>query len=79
MEHIEVARFTVNGREFTEDTLNIVIPQNYKSLFEGKHFRDMHHLSMALMFASCAAEARYYHKPHLLEQNEIDLKATLEM
>lgn len=72
-------RFYIGDKEYTNEELLFTIPYKYRNWFEGRHFRDGHHLSMARMFASCADEAERYHKTHLLVQNEIDLKATLEM
>ena len=69
--------FTVAGETRTDEDLLIMIPIHYREHFEGHAFRDMAHLSRALMFANCANEARYYRKPWLVEQNERELKHQL--
>jgi hypothetical protein len=69
--------FTVANKTYTDEDLLILIPIHYKDLFEGHAFRDMAHLSRAVMFANCANEARYYRRPWLVEQNEKELQHQL--
>ena len=65
--------FRVNGRKTTDEDLLVLIPVEYKPMFEGHNFPDMHTLSMALMHANCAAEARYYGRLFKVEEYENDL------
>lgn len=71
-------KFTVAGRETSNEDLMVLIPSEYKALFEGHNFKDMHDLSMALMHASCASEARDYNRPWKVQEYEGDLKRVLE-
>lgn len=74
-----VVNFKVNGKDTSDDALLINIPCAYKDLFEGHDFPDMHTLSMALMHANCATEAKYYKMPWKVEIYERDLLNTLEV
>ena len=56
MEHKEI-RFTIAGRETSDEELNICIPGDYAELFDGTPFPDMKTFSRALMFAGVAHEA----------------------
>lgn len=69
--------FKVAGNETSDERLLICIPRRYADLFEGAEFEDMHHLSMALMHAGCADEARYYNRPWKVQEYEGDLMRTL--
>ena len=71
--------FRINGTEWDEDSLMVVIPHLYKSWFHGKNFRDMKHFGTALMYASCAAEAGYYKKYFRMEQDELELRRQLSL
>ena len=70
-------RFYIGEMETSAERLNILIPRQYRKWFDGFRFEDMHHLSMALMHASCADEARYYNRDWKVEEYENDLKRTL--
>lgn len=70
-------RFTVAGRATSDENLLVSIPVRYADMFEGHSFNTMHDLSMALMHASCAAEAFYYNRPWKAEEYEGDLKRVL--
>ena len=70
-------KFTVAGKETSNDNLMVFIPSKYKPMFEGHNFKDMHDLSMALMHASCAAEARDYNRPWKVQEYEEDLRNVL--
>ena len=70
-------KFYVDGRETSDERMLITIPTRYKHLFEGHNFANLHDLSMALMHASCANEARYYNRPWKVEEYEADLKRVL--
>lgn len=72
-------RFTVSGRQTSNDELMVLIPRRYADLFDGHEFKDMHELSMALMHASCAEEARDYNRPWKVQEYEGDLKRTLNI
>ena len=71
--------FTVAGRETSDERLLISIPRQYHDLFEVHNFKDMHELSLALMHASCAAEAAYYGRMFKYVQYENDMLRTLGM
>lgn len=53
-------KFTVAGKETSDEKLLVSIPSEYHDLFDGYNFKDMEQLRLALMHAGCAAEARYY-------------------
>jgi hypothetical protein len=69
--------FKINGRLTSDEKMLVLIPCNYVSLFEGHDFKDVHELSMALMHANCAAEARYSKRPWKVEEYEGDLRRIL--
>ena len=69
--------FMVEGRSTSDEDMMVSIPRQYADEFEGRNFETMHDLSMALMHASCAAEATYYRRPWKVEEYENDLKAVL--
>ena len=70
--------FKVAGKVTSDDQLLIMIPRRYRDMFEGCEFLDMHELSMAVMHASCANEARYYNRPWKVEEYEHDLMRVLK-
>lgn len=65
--------FIVNNAKTNSEEMGIVVPKSYSSIFENHNFKDMHELSMALMFASCADEAKENNKPWILKENENSL------
>lgn len=72
-----IIKFTVAGRDTTNEDMLVSIPRQYADEFEGHNFETMHDLSMALMHASCAAEATYYRRPWKVEEYEDCLRAVL--
>lgn len=72
-------RFSIAGRETSDDELLVLIPSQYKDWFEGHNFKSMHDLSMALMHASCAAEVSYYRRGWKVEEYEQDLRHVLAL
>lgn len=76
MAHNREIKFTVAGRETSDEKLLVMIPSEYQDLFYGYNFKDMEQLRLALMHAGCAAEARYY-RSWRLDIYERDLQHTL--
>ena len=70
--------FKIGNRDWTDESLMVCIPYHYADLFEGAAFKDKDHFSRALMFASCAAEARYYDRPWIVERDERSLMECLK-
>lgn len=62
--------FWIAGERVTSDDLMITIPIHYRDLFDGHRFDNLSAFSKALMYASGAAEGRYYNRPHIVKQNE---------
>ena len=71
-------RFMIDGKWRDDDYYMVSIPHHYVDQFEDHAFPDLEIFRRALMFASCAAEARYYNRPHLIAQNEACLKECME-
>lgn len=69
--------FKINGKTYTDDDLLVCIPSHYKPLFEGHEFPNRELFSRALMFAGCAAEARYYNRMAACERDEAELDRVL--
>lgn len=67
-------RFTIDGKEWTDDQLLVAIPHRYADWFDGASFKSRTVFNRALMFASCAAEAVYYGRDWLVERDEAELK-----
>lgn len=72
-------RFTISGKEWSDDRLMVDIPKHYENLFEGHDFPNEEIFSRALMFASCANEAKHNNRPWIVEQDEISLRKFLEL
>ena len=70
-------KFKIAGKETSDDRMLVSIPRRYADLFENHNFETAHDLSMALMHASCAAEAVYYNRPWKVQEYENDLMRTL--
>lgn len=69
--------FTIDGRLTSDERMLVLIPRKYADMFDGHVFKTMHDFSMALMHASCAAEAEYYRRPWKVEEYENDLRNVL--
>ena len=72
-------KFTISGRETSDERMLVSIPHQYQDLFDNHNFKDVHELSMALMHASCAAEAARYGRVFKYVRYENDLLRTLGM
>ena len=70
-------RFYVGDDEYSELPFVAVIPNQYKELFDGVHFKDRQHLADAVLYAECAEIARANENSVLLERNETVLKILL--
>ena len=68
----------INGQQFDTDHLFTVIPERYRSEFEGHNFKTMTEFSKAVMFAKCAQEARYYNDPRSVMENENTMRNILK-
>lgn len=71
-------RFTIAGRQTSDEDMLVRIPEKYVEMFEGHQFPTMHLFSMALMHAHVAEEAGYYGRPWVAEDAERSLKRCLE-
>ena len=60
MAHSREIKFTVAGRETSDERMLVSIPCAYQDLFYGYNFKDLEQMRLALMHSNCAAEARYY-------------------
>ena len=67
----------INGEPHSIQELLITIPERYKPMFENHDFQSMRELGRAVMFASCAQEARYNSRPDIVRINEQSLKAII--
>lgn len=70
-------KFTVAGRETSDEDMLVSIPYEYHNLFDGYNFRDREQLRLALMHANCAAEAKYYRMYWRADIYERDLQHVL--
>ena len=77
-EEVEV-KFTIGGKEWSDERLMVAIPVHYRDLFENHDFPNMEIFRRALMYASCANEARYYNRPWITQRDEISLRKCLEL
>lgn len=66
----KIVTFKIAGADKSEDDMMVVIPQRYKEQFDGHDFPSLEIFRQALMFANCAAEARYYNATWRVEQDE---------
>jgi hypothetical protein len=69
-------RFTIAGRQTSDEDMLVQIPMEYADLFEGHEFPSMERFSKALMHAHVAEEA--YGRPWVAEEAERSLKRCLE-
>jgi hypothetical protein len=75
----KMIKFKVNGKYTNNEEMGIVIPERYAHLFNNHNFKDIHNLSMALMFANCAFEAMVYNNNFKLREHENNLKNIMEV
>ena len=68
----------IGGQKFDTDHLFTVIPERYRSEFEGHSFKSMTEFSKAVMFAKCAEEARVYEVWWRVTQDERTLRNILK-